>query len=138
MLHTLSQHPGWIYPVAFSSENLVRKITPRWKEFGFFTSPQYHSTYLTNEEIESSIVSSKFLNFPLMSFWISLFVEWQILVKIMVICGKLFPGILGQISWIWKIGFYLILWRAGNWMLLTQKFVHQNTFDEEFLCDNQD
>ena len=62
-------YPGCIHSGMFPGENLVRKITPRWKTFGFFTSRIIlHYLVHPGENIESLIVHSEFLNFTLMSF----------------------------------------------------------------------
>ena len=62
--HNLSHYPGWIHLGEFSCENLVRKITFKWKAFGFFTSP----TILHNL-VHSLIVHSKFLGLTPMIFF---------------------------------------------------------------------
>ena len=77
---TLSHYPGWIHPGEFPGENLVRKITPRWKTFGFFTSlTKLHNLLHPRKNNASLIVPSEFLNstrwvliLPLWYYWYSL------------------------------------------------------------------
>ena len=65
----MSQYLCWIHCGEFLGENLVRKITPRWKAFGFFTFPAIlHNLLYPGENTESLIVSSEFFNFTPMSF----------------------------------------------------------------------
>ena len=68
--HTLSQYPCWIQPGQFPSENLVRKIIPRWKWFEFSTSPTIlHNLVHPGKNLESLMVPSVFFfNFTRMRF----------------------------------------------------------------------
>ena len=60
---TLPQCPGWIHSGEFPGENLVCKIT------GLFTSPAIlHDLIHPEENTESLIVPSEFLNFSPISF----------------------------------------------------------------------
>ena len=52
-------------PMIFPDKNLVRKITPRWKVFEFFTSSTIlHNLVYRGENIELLIVRSEFLSLP--------------------------------------------------------------------------
>lgn len=52
-------------PRIFPDKNLVRKITPRWKAFEFFTSSTIlHNLVYRGENIELLIVRSEFLSLP--------------------------------------------------------------------------
>ena len=75
--YTLSQYPGRIQPGKILSETLSRKITPRRKTFGFFTSLTIlHNLFHPGKNTASLVVPSEFLDYtrwililPLWYYW---------------------------------------------------------------------
>ena len=81
----LSQYPGWIYPGKFPSENMFRKITPRRKTFGFFTSPTIlNNLFHYGKNTVSLIVLGEFLHFAQWVLKLFLWYYWYYLV-----CGNI-------------------------------------------------
>ena len=76
--NTLSQYPGWIHTDEFHGENLVRKITPRWRPLTEFWPPlppastNLHNLFHPKENMESSIATREFLTFTPLIFKINL------------------------------------------------------------------
>ena len=85
--NTLSRYPGWIHPGKFPGENLFRKITPRRKTFGFFTSLKIlHNLFHPEENTASLIVSREFLDFTQWVLILPLWCHWYSLM-----CGNILP-----------------------------------------------
>ena len=139
--HTLSQYPRWIQPGQFPSENLVRKITPRWKWFEFCTSPTIlHKLVHSGKNLESLMVHSDFFSILpgwdlILPLWHYLVLGvWQHLVRITVI-RDLFPQNIRlyfqvMIDWFLFAFTDFLLW-AGNWILSIEKSVNKNSLAEE-------
>ena len=63
-IYTLPQHPDWIHPGKFRSENEAYKISPWWKRFGFSTSPVcIGNSSLLESNFELLMFPSEFLKF---------------------------------------------------------------------------
>ena len=74
----LPQDFGGIHSGELPGENLVRKITPRRKTFGSFTSSTiFHNFVHPEENIESIIVPS---NFWILPWWVLMLPLWYFLV----------------------------------------------------------
>ena len=62
--NTLPQYPGWIHPGKLPGENEIYKIIPRWKRFGFSTSPVcIGNLSLSERNFELLMFPSEFLKF---------------------------------------------------------------------------
>ena len=90
-----SQYPSWIQPGKFPGENLFRKITPRRKTFGFFTSATIvHNLFHPGKKCPNIDSPQWIFEFHPMSFDITpvifliLFGVWQYLTGITTMRGN--------------------------------------------------
>ena len=133
----MSYYPGFIHPREFSGENLVRKITPRWKAFGFFTSRKLLHNFLYPGKNTESLLIFELLPDELWYYSETLLNSWCVAAPCRNHSNprQLFSWNI-RLNFLVMIDFFLFYKHfVASWeldVIYLKKKINQNSFDEEY------